>query len=728
MAISIDSENRAFYLHSRDCTYAFAINELGIPEHLYFGGRVGEDLYPGSYSSLGVIHRIRTRDASGREYDLSQMPREVHTPLSGDFYEPSLVLEFANGSRRSDFVYDGYDIFEEKPALEGLPALREGQTLAVYLKCKGVKLTLLYSVSEKASVIARSMKVENLSAEPVRIDRAYSFAFSLPNRKWKAAYLSGGGGSETNWRETDLDRGLFTLDSKRGITSGAVNPVLALGLPETGENAGQAYGVNLIWSGSWSLSAERIPSGQVRLLGGINAFDFSWLLEPGESFQTPEAVLAWSDEGWSGLSRQFHRIYREALIPARFAKKPRPVVINNWEGTRFLFTPEKLRAIISRAAGTGIDTFVLDDGWFGKRDDATSGLGDWFVNERKMGGPLKDLIDFTHSQGMRFGLWFEPEMVNRDSDLYRAHPDWVIRTPDETPAEGRDQLYLDLTREEVRACIADRVNAVIQSHEIDYVKWDCNRDMTDGYSLALPPERQKETLHRYVLGLYDLFRRIVEANPGVLFEGCASGGSRYDPAVLYYFPQVWISDQSDAAARAKIQYGASLCYPLSTMSCHVTSSPNRRAKHVTPFHTRAAIAHLGATGYEFDATKLSDEDLARIPEQVAAYHADEDLVLTGDLYRLCCPGGQSNEFAFCLVSGDKKKAKLTYMRMLENFNEPVERLYPAGLGADTVYEVPELGRTMSGRSWMRFGIRADLPQGDFETAVYHFHAVTPEKA
>ncbi len=722
MAIHYDAKSRAFYLNSKACTYAFGINDMNVPEHLYFGGRTGEDLYCGTYSNNGRIHVAMRRDSSGNAYDLSLMPQEIHTPYGGDFYEPSLILAHVNGSRRSDLVYQGFEIFEEKPELPGLPAIRKGQTLAVYLTAKGAKVTLYYTVSDKASIIARSMRVENLGNEPLRIERAYSFAFSLPNSKWKAVYLSGGAGSETHWQETELNRGIFTLDSKRGSSSGVMNPGIAIGLPQTCETFGPAYGVNLIYSGSWTISAERIPSGMVRVCGGLSGFDFSWLLEPGESFHTPEVVLAYSDEGFSGLSREFHDIYREALIPNRFVKKPRPVVINNWEGTRFLFTPEKLKGIISRVAGTGIDTFVLDDGWFGKRDDETSGLGDWFVNERKMGGPLKNIIDFAHQNGMRFGLWFEPEMVNKDSDLYRAHPDWAIQTPDLPPVEGRRQLMLDLTREDVRTYLADCINAVIRSHEIDYVKWDCNRDVTEGYSLSLPPERQKELMHRQILGLYDLFHRIVEGNPNVLFEGCASGGSRYDPGILYYFPQQWISDQTDAPARTKIQYGASLFYPLSTMSCHVTSSPNRRAKHLTPFHARADIAHLGATGYEFDTTKLSDSDLAQIPGQVKAYHADEDLILEGDLYRICGPVGESNHFAVCLVSKDREKAKLTAMKHQENFNEPEIRLYPRGLAGNMLYEVPELGRIMTGESWMRFGIQPSFPAGDYETVVYHFYA------
>lgn len=723
MAIHFDPESRVFYLRSKGCTYALGINSLNMAEHLYFGADVGNDLYCDSYSICGKVHVAIRKNSEGKLYDLSAIPQEIHTAYGGDFYSPSLCVCAENGNRRADLTYAGHEILEQKPALPGLPSVRKGQTLCLYLTGKGLKVTLYYTVSDHAAVIVRSMKVENTGCAPLRLDKAFSFAMTLPNRDWKAVYLSGGAGSETHWQESKLDRGIFTLDTKRGTSSASMNPCMAVGLPETNENQGDAYGINLIYSGSWAINAERTSYGTVRIIGGINDYDFSWLLEPGESFQTPEAVLAYSPEGFSGLSRQFHDIYRESLIPKSFVKKPRPVIINNWEGTRFLFTQQKLKDIIARVAGTGIDTFVLDDGWFGKRDDDLSGLGDWFVNEKKMGGPLKELIDYTHSKGMRFGLWFEPEMISLDSDLFRAHPDWAIQTPDDVPVEGRNQLFLDLTREEVRAYLADTINAIIRTHEIDYVKWDCNRDITDGYSLALPPERQKEFIHRQVLGTYDLFHRIVEANPDVLFEGCASGGSRYDPGILYYFPQQWISDQTDAPARAKIQYGASLCYPLSSMSCHVTASPNHRAKHLTPFKSRCDIAHLGATGYELDTTKLTDEELAQIPGQVAAYHADEDLVLEGDLYRLCAPTPGSNYFAVCLVAKDKKKAKLTVMKLQENFNEPEIRMYPRGLADEISYHVPELGKTMRGSSWKHFGICPEFPAGDYETLVYHFNEV-----
>lgn len=721
MAIHVDQKTRTFYLNSRGCTYAFGINSLGIPEHLHFGATVGQDLSMGICDDKGRIHPAIRTDTQGNAYDLCTVSQELTTPYSGDYYEPSLVLSFANGSRRSDLVYTGYEIFQEKPMPEGLPAIRHGQTLAVYLAAKGVKVTLFYTVSEQSATIVRSMKIENEGSEPVRVERAYSYCLELPNRPWKAVYLSGATAIETQWTETDLHRGVFSIGTRRGLSSSAFNPFMAITSPTADEDHGDAYGMHLIYSGSWDMQAEQTPFGHLRLTGGLSAFDFSWLLEPGEAFQTPEVVLAYSGEGLGGLSRQFHDLYRQALIPERFVNKTRPVLINNWEGTRFLFTGEKLKAIISKVAGTGIDTFVLDDGWFGKRNDSTSGLGDWYVNEEKLGGPLSAIIDHSHQNGMKFGLWFEPEMVSPDSDLYRAHPDWAIRTPDEEPLLCREQLMLDLTRPEVRDYLVDTINAVIRGNAIDYVKWDCNRDLSEGYSLYLPKNRQKELHHRYVLGLYDLFRRIVEANPDVLFEACASGGSRYDPGVLYYFPQMWISDQTDAPARARIQYGASLCYPLSTMSCHVTESPNRRAKHLTPLNARADIAHLGATGYELDTTRLTDEELEQIPDQIKTYHADAPLVMEGDVYRTLNPQPGSNHFGMMLVSKDKAKGKLTVMKLQEDFNAPTARLYPKGLDAESAYYCPELDRAMQGSSWMHWGILPTFPQGDYNTLVYHFH-------
>ena len=716
--ITFDEKNGIFYLENSRISYAFAVLECGLSEHLYFGRRVGRDLIRMDYPLRGRAHVIRVPEGNTL-LNPSKLPQEFCLPLAGDFFEPSLEFSDAMGRRRRDFAFDGYEILPEKPKLPGMPSLRGGETLAVRFASEDLVLTLRYTIYEDADAVARSVVVENRGTAPVTLERVYSFAFSLPSDRYEAVYLHGASGAETHVARTPLDRGVFTVDSKCGLSSARLNPFLAVVHPQTGENAGEAWGVNLVYSGNFALKAEVQPTRILRVLGGLNEFDFRWQLGAGESFATPEAVLTYSAEGLSGLSRQFHDLYREKLLPERFAYKPRPVVINNWEGTRFLFTPEKLHAIIDHAAKAGVDMFVLDDGWFGKRDDDSSGLGDWFVNEKKMGGTLADLIRYTHDRGLRFGLWFEPEMVSEDSDLFRAHPDWAIRTPGVSTRRGRKQLVLDLTREEVRNHVAQTINRVLHENEIDYFKWDCNRDITDAFSAALPPERMGEFFHRYVLGLYDLFERIVNANPKVLFEGCASGGSRVDPGILAYFPQIWISDQSDAPARCRIQYGASLPYPLSSHSCHFTASPNRRAGHVTPPQSRADIAALGMMGFELDLSRPgapSPEDMRR---WIEAYRADEELVLRGDLYRLLSPY-ESNLFAEELVSKDRRRARVTVMLIMENFNEPYVRFFPMGLEEDAVYFVPELGRSALGRSWMYRGFELTFPQGDFNTLVFHF--------
>ena len=470
------------------------------------------------------------------------------------------------------------------------------------------------------------------------------------------------------------------------------------------------------------LKAERNPDGTALVTGGVNDFDFSWVLEPGEAFETPEVVLACSDKGLGGMSRAFHDAFRAHLISPRWACTPRPLLINNWEGTYFDFDYDRLAAIADAAAGTGIDTFVLDDGWFGKRDDDHSGLGDWFVNGKKLQGGLKRLIDHVHEKGMKFGLWFEPEMVNEDSDLFRAHPDWAVGVPGRKHSYARHQLLLDLTRPEVRDYIADTLNQMLRTYDIRYVKWDFNRNATEFFSLGRDPTRQAEFAHRYALGLYELCERIVKANPEVFFEGCSSGGARFDPAMLHWFPQIWTSDDTDAEERTYIQYGTSLVYPLSAMSCHVSVCPNHQTGRTTPFDTRAAIAHLGATGYELDAAKFTEAEKNAVRRQTAQYRADQDLILSGDLYRTEDPF-ESNFFAFTVVSKDKRRGKLTCYRRMGRVNNEIHRIYPKGLDAETRYRIPELGLTLSGAAIMEAGLAPKFPEGDFQALVFHFEAV-----
>lgn len=712
-------ETKSFYLENDDITYAFTV-ENGLPEHLYFGAKIARDdlRYTRWYGAGSCDANL-----PGKESE-NHIGCEVPTYGRGDYREPMLGARDEDGSLLIGLSYVGHRIIEE-PKLTGMPTTYGGETLEVTLEdaCKGLRVRLLYTLFPDTSALTRRMEIENIGAAPLKLDRAFSFSFDLPPAPYEALTLYGAWGTERTPERTPLSHGVFSIDSKRVTSSATLNPFLAVMAAGTDEMHGEVWGVNLVYASSYRLLAERAQHGRVRVTGGINDFGFSWLLAAGESFSTPEAVLVYSDRGLGHLSHVFHDTYRAHLIPARFAYAPRPVVINNWEATYFQFDRDKLFAIIDAAAGTGIDTFVLDDGWFGLRNNDTAGLGDWYVNTEKLVGGLDPVIDRCHKQGMRFGLWFEPEMVNPDSDLYRAHPDWAVHAPRCKPALARSQYILDLTRADVRDYIVERVNAILDAHEIDYVKWDCNRYMTEMYSPSLPADRQGEFSHRYALGLYDLFERIVNTHPHIFFEGCSSGGARFDPAILAYFPQIWTSDDTDAAMRTRIQWGTSLCYPASAMSCHASVCPNHQSGRTTPWTSRADIAHLGATGYELDTSRMSEEDLVAIPGQVAAYHEMEDLVLCGDLYRLVDPFSD-RQFAVALVSKDGSYAHVTVMQLMRLVNcSPLYVRIP-GLIPDATYRIRESDMTLSGKTLGQLGIIVPVQfMQDYETRTFHIELV-----
>lgn len=725
MSVFFNEQNKTFYLESKDITYAMKINKLGYLEHIYFGARVDrEDLD----HTIPINERSFDPAPTGTyEYSASLNNISLEMPVygNGDFRECMLQLEQPNGSRLCDMKYYSHKMLSEKPALEGMPSVRGKDTLVVTLKDSVYDLyaDLYYTVFDDVPTILRHMEIRNCCNHTVNILRAYSFSVALPQNDYDMITLTGAWARERQMERTPMHHGVFTVDSKRGSSSAVLNPFMAVVTKDATEYSGKAYGFNLIYSSSWVMKAQAGQGGDSRILGGVNDFDFSYKLESGEKFTTPEAVIVYSDNGINAMSSAFHDTYRKYLINPRFVYAKRPVVINNWEATYFDFNNEKLMAIMDAVAGTGIDTFVLDDGWFGSRVSSDDkGLGDWVVNTDKVKGGLKTIIDHCHGLGMKFGLWFEPEMVNPDSDLYRAHPDWVIHTPDYAPALSRNQLILDITRPEVRDYIVEAVSKILRENDIDYVKWDSNRNMTENCSAALPADCQKEYHYRYALGLYDLCDRLVNGFPDIIWEGCSGGGARFDGAMLYYFPQIWTSDDSDAYMRTKIQYGTSMCYPLSSMSCHTSICPNHQTGRTLPFTSRADIAHLGATGYELDTTKMTDEEKAEVPKQVAAYHEMEDLVLEGDLYRLENPF-ESNYFCFQLVSKDKKKSHITYMRALSVPMDEIKKIYPRGLDEASRYNVRELGITVTGRTLMNGGIVVKARGGDFKTLTFHIEKV-----
>ncbi len=725
MSVSFDKNTKTFYLDGKNLTYAFFINNFGYAEHLYFGKKIHHDYYlytrtdgtngftpstPGDFEYVG-----------GTLFSYDLMPPEISFFGTGDYRESTVHVKHPEGDRLTELLYIGYDILDEKPKINGMPSMSGGQTLVLHLydKVKDFGADLYYTVYDDCDVIARRIVYKNHAANDVKLKRAYSFALPLVGNKYDAITLHGGWANERTPERAPLHYGVHSIDSKRATSSSSLNPFMAVVERDATETSGEAYGFSLVYSSSYVLKAEVAMTGDTVVLGGINDFDFEWTLGADESFETPEVVIAYSNEGIGGMSRAFHDAYRNHLINKRFVKKHRPILINNWEGTYFNFTPEKLMAIADAVADTGIDTFVLDDGWFGVRNNDRSGLGDWFVNESKMEGGIDRVINHINSKGMKFGLWFEPEMISEDSDIYRAHPEYAIKAPDRPNCYARYQLMMDLTNKEVRDYIVDSVNTMLKNHNIEYVKWDYNRNVTEFFSGVLDHERQSEFAHRYALGVYDICERIVNGNPNIFFEGCSGGGARFDPAMLYYFPQIWCSDNSDAEARTMIQYGTSMVYPLSSMSGHVSAIPNHQVHRITPISTRADIAHLCATGYELDTTNFTDDDRAAVKAQIEDYKRMENLVLEGDLYRINSRF-DSNYFAVAIVSKDKSEAHLTCYRALYHCNDEVFRVKMQGLDPNKKYYIPELQLIAYGSTLMNVGIAVNLERKDFITKAFHF--------
>lgn len=724
MAITYVNDWKTFFLDGKDVTYAIHINKMNCAEHLYFGKKIAhEPLFFTRGNGVGgcIVTAPGCDDLRAAFNSYSTYPAEIAFFGTGDYREPCVEVLNPAGDRLVRLLYTGYDILPEKPAIPGMPSLTGGETLVLHLEDPDTKFgaDLYYTVYDDCDVIARHIVYKNNSDGVIRLNRAYSFSLALPTQDYDVISFYGAWAVERTPERTPMRHGVVSVDSKRTSSSSTLNPMIAVIDSDGDEDRGEAWGFNLVYSSSFVLKAEGNVHGAANITGGINDFDFSWKLDAGDTFATPEAVIAYSAEGLGGMSRAFHDAYRNHLINPRFVKSPRPLLINNWEGTYFNFNNEKLMAIVDAVEGTGIDTFVLDDGWFGKRENEFSGLGDWFVNTKKLEGGLSRVIDHVHSKGMKFGLWFEPEMVSEDSDLFRAHPDYAIQVPGRERCHGRHQLVLDLTRAEVRDYIVNIVNKMLDENGIDYVKWDYNRNITESFSVGRDADRQAEFAHRYALGLYDLFERIIETHPNVFFEGCASGGARFDPAILHYFSQIWTSDNSDAESRTQIQYGTSFAYPLSAMSCHVSACPNHQTRRETPFATRANIAQLGATGYELDTTAFTDEDRKAVRAQTEEYRAIQDLILKGDLYRIDDPF-TSNFFSEAVVSKDKNEAILTAYRRMGGADMDLKRIRMKGLDPEKTYFCKELGEAHTGNVFMRVGIPMHFPAGDFASLRLHF--------
>ncbi len=682
--------------------------------HTYFGAPIDCDNITTPYYFGGQWQPYK--EIVGENYRLGCLPLEYPTAMSPDYRTPAFEAETSNGVNTFEFKYIFHEILNEKPKLEGMPAVYsekgdQVQTLKIVLvdDYSGIEINLFYTVFESFSAICRHTEIRNIGRKNITIKNVQSASLDFPLGEYDYIHLSGAWAREKHLVRDNVSVGSHGFESRQGASSNTENPFMLFGSKGMNENYGDVYGISLIYSGNHKFNIESVTEVVPRVQAGINPFMFSWKLKAGESFTTPEAVIAYSDKGISEVSKTFHKLYRTRLCRGKYRDVSRPILVNNWEGTYFNFNREKLLGIADVAAEVGIELFVLDDGWFGKRDNDKCSLGDWFVNEQKLGGSLKSFADDINRKGLAFGLWFEPEMVSPDSDLYRAHPDWAVQIPSKKPFLSRSQLILDFTKPEVRDYIVKVISDVLSSAHIDYVKWDKNRYLTEPYSTSLASSKQGEFMHRYILGLYDVMERITSAFPNILFESCSGGGARNDPAMLYYMPQTWISDNTDAVERQFIQYGASLVYPVSSWGAHVSAVPNHQTGRITSLSMRGTVAQNGAFGYELDLTHLSQEEKIEIAEQIKSYKKNRNLVCNGDYYRLLSPY-ETDYSAWMYVSSDRSSA-LVYFAVAKIMPNPMPFLLKLkGLDENKTYRVNDIKYT--GRTLMNYGLYVDVSKTD----------------
>ena len=640
--IKFDKENQIFYLNTKSTTYAFGIFGDAVLLHLYWGKLLHHDLHMDLLTS-----DFRRRPLTAKDFGVLSseiLPLEFSASGSTDLRIPTFRCVHNDGSSVSEFKYIDHEIVCGKPMLEGLPSTYfetgdKTDTLVVHLfdELKKVHIYLSYSVFEDLDAISRSVKIVN-DGDKFDLTNAMSMTLDLYGiPQSDIVHLDGAWARERNVTRRRIVHGNQNIESRCGASSVYHNPFLAVCDKDAGEESGNVYGFSLVYSGNFTAGVEMNAYNTARVYIGINPFDFKYVLETGESFQTPEAVLVYSSNGIGGMSRIFHKLYRTRLCRGKYRDADRFVLINNWEATYFDFDEDKLLSIAEKASEIGIDTMVLDDGWFSNRNSDNAGLGDWYENPQKLPNGLKNLADRINALGMRFGLWFEPEMVNPNSELYRIHPEWVLHTEGRKSHLTRNQLTLDLSRRDVCDYIIETISNVLKKANIEYVKWDMNRYMSDVGSAILPCERQGEVMHRYMLGLYYVLETITSRFPNILFESCASGGGRFDPGMLYYMPQVWTSDDSDAIERLEIQYGTSIVYPYSTMGAHVSACPNHQINRTTPFKMRCDVAMPGQLGFELDLNKCTDEELEQAKTTINEYKRLQRIFHTGDCYRLNSP-------------------------------------------------------------------------------------------
>ncbi|MDS0527051.1 alpha-galactosidase [Clostridium sp. SHJSY1] len=730
MSITYNETTKVFHLQAKNSSYIFQVHKNGYLSHLYWGRKLKK-------ANADELLAVRARcsfsanpDPNDLVLTLDTLPQEYPSYGNTDLRSPAYSVQLENGTTITDLRYQSHRIIKGKPSLEGLPATyvekdQEAETLEITLidSLIGLKAILSYTAYKNYDAITRNVRFINAGTTKLKLLRGLSMSVDFNNSNYDFMHLYGSWARERHIERRPLFKGTQSIESRRGASGHQHNPFIALLSKDATEDYGDVYGFSLVYSGNFLAQAEVDQYETTRISLGINPFDFTLALNEKESFQTPEVVMVYSSNGLGDMSRTYHKLYRERLCKGKFRDKTRPILVNNWEATYFDFTAEKIEDIAKVGKELGIELFVLDDGWFGKRDNDDSSLGDWSVNKRKLPNGLDDLANRVNDIGLQFGLWFEPEMVSPNSDLYRAHPDWCLHVPNRSPSEGRKQLILDLSRKDVCDYIIKSISDILSNVNISYVKWDMNRNMTEIGSQLLPIERQRETAHRYMLGLYRVMNEITSSFPNVLFESCSGGGGRFDPGMLFYMPQTWTSDDTDAVERLKIQYGTSIVYPISTMGSHVSAIPNHQVHRNTSLKMRGDVAMSGNLGYELDLTKFTDGEKEEVKAQISQYKELRELIQFGEMYRLLSPF-EGNEAAWMFVSEDKTEALVSYFRVLASPNGSIKRLKLKGLDSEKEYLVSDKDSIYGGDELMYAGLIIPDLQGDYQSVVWHLNGIS----
>lgn len=723
MSIIFDKTRKTFTLHTKDSTYQMQVDPFGFLLHLYYGRKAKGCMdYLLTYADRGFSGNPYDV-GSDRTYSLDVLPQEFPCLGNGDYRSHAFAVKNADGSVSCDLRFQGYEIRKGKYSIKGLPAIYadepEAETLEIHMQdpVSKVSVYLLYGVLPEYDVITRSVKVVNHGKDTVHLEKVQSACLDFLHGEFDFISFYGRHAMERNFQRMPVMHGSHIIGSRRGTSSHQYNPLMILSDKEASEDAGACYALSFLYSGGFKGEVEQDQFDQIRIQLGLQEEGFSYPLEPGEAFYAPEAAMTYSQNGLAKLSQNLHTCFRTHLCRGKYRDAVRPILINSWEASYFDFNGEAIYELAKQAADLGIEMLVMDDGWFGKRDDDNSGLGDWYVNEKKLGEPLESLIERINGLGVKFGIWIEPESVNEDSALFKRHPDWAMRIPGRNPIRARNQLVLDFSRKEVVDSIFEQICLILDKGNIEYVKWDMNRGLADIYSCAT--REQGRVLYDYVLGLYDFLERLVQRYPDILIEGCSGGGGRFDAGMLYYTPQIWCSDNTDAVDRVRIQYGTSFGYPVSTVGSHVSASPNHQTGRNTSLKTRSVTALSGTFGYELNLGKLSEDEKKEIRRQVESYHKYAPLIQRGLYYRLTNPF-QQEVGAWEFLSEDGTEA-LVHAVMLEiHGNMAVRYVKLKGLKSGHLYREMSSGRRYTSDALMETGIPLPAAFGEYQAYQLYF--------